>query len=133
MFFAKRLKNLISEHLATVNMLNSLKNWTTALPSYCLITLAKTELENIRLSVFEILEVFVNTLTADDKYFLRSRKNLPQPIELPLSKIQKTFSEFSAAYLKSTSNVEHFEKEGNPHRVCIFEITEWEICFKLNV
>ena len=114
-------------------MLNSLKNWTTALPSYCLITLAKLELENIRLSVSEILGVFVNTLTADDKYFLRNRKNLPQPIELPLSKIQKSFSQFFAAYLKSTLNVEHFEKEDNPYRICIFEIRDWEICFKLNV
>ena len=35
----------------------------------------KSELENVRLSVSEILAVFVNTLSADCKYSLRNRKN----------------------------------------------------------
>ena len=38
--------------------------------------LAKIDLENIRLSVSEILQVFVNTLTANDNYSLRNTKNL---------------------------------------------------------
>ena len=50
MWLVKYLKNLASEHLATVSMLNSLKNGTKALPSYFFITLAKIELENVRLS-----------------------------------------------------------------------------------
>ena len=62
-----------------------------------------------------------------------SRKNLPEPCQLQLSNKQKVSSQFSAAYLKSTLNVKHFEKEDNPYRVCIFEIRDWEICFKLNV
>ena len=72
-------------------MLNSLKTCTTALPSYSFITLAKIELEIIRLTVSEMLGVFVNTLTADDKYSLRNRKNLPQPIQLQLSRKRKFF------------------------------------------
>ena len=68
------LDSVISEHHATVNMLNSLKNCTTALTSHCLIALAKSKLENVALSVFETLRVFVNTLTADEKYYLRNRK-----------------------------------------------------------
>ena len=83
------LKNLVSEHLTTVNMLNSLKTCIAALLSYCFITLTKIELENIRLSVSEILGVFVYTLTADDMYSLCNRKNLRQPIQLKLSKKQK--------------------------------------------
>ena len=72
-------------------MLNSLKTCTTALPSYFFITLAKIELEIIRLTVSEMLGVIVNTLTADDKYSLRNRKNLPQPIQLQLSRKRKFF------------------------------------------
>ena len=39
----------------------------------------------------EILGLFINTLTlntltADDKYFLRNRENLPQRIQIKLSK-----------------------------------------------
>ena len=56
--------------------------------------LAKIDLENIRLSVSEILGVFVNTLTADDNYSLNNRKNLRLPIELQLSKIEKNSSQF---------------------------------------
>ena len=52
------------EHPSTVNMLKSPKNCTTALSSYCFITLAKIELKNVRLSVSEILGVFVPTFAA---------------------------------------------------------------------
>ena len=90
MWLVACLKNLVSEHLTTVNMLNSLKTCTAALLSYCfIITLTKIELENIRLSVSEILVVSVYILTADDMYFLCNRKNLRQPIQLKLSKKQK--------------------------------------------
>ena len=82
MWLVKCLKNLVSEHLVTFNMLNSLKKCTTAPPSYCFITLAKIELANIRLSVSEILRVFFKTLTVNEQYSLRNRKNLPQPIQL---------------------------------------------------
>ena len=47
-------------------MLNSLKKCTKALPSCCFITLAKIKLENVRISVTEILQVFVKTLTDDE-------------------------------------------------------------------
>ena len=72
-------------------------------------TFAKIELQNNRFSVSEILGVFVNTLTADDKYSLCNRKNLPDSIELQLSK-KEFFSLFFAAYWTFTSNFEHLEK-----------------------
>ena len=37
---------------------------------------------------------------------------------------QETFSEFFAAFLKSRLNFKHFEKEDDPQRFCLFEITE---------
>ena len=94
MWLVKYLKSLVPEHLATVNMLNSLKTCTTALSSYCFINFQKIELENIRLSVSWILRVFVNALSADDKYSLRNSKNLLRQIQLQLSEKQKNFLNF---------------------------------------
>ena len=97
----------VSEHLVRVNMLNSLKNCTAALPPYCFITLAKSELENVRLCVSRILRVFVTRLIVDDKYSLRNRKILPQPIHLELSKEEKLcsrlFPEYTEIYIKCSA------------------------------
>ena len=38
------------------------------------------------LVIFEIFELFANTLTPDQKYFLRNGQNLPQPIQMQWSK-----------------------------------------------
>ena len=59
--------------------------------------------------------MFVNTLTADDKYFLLNRDNLTPPIRMQLSQKQETFSEFFLAFSKSTLNFEHFQKKDDPH------------------
>ena len=93
-----------------MNVLNILKNSTTELPSYCFVTLIKIEVENVGLRLSQILRMFVKTLTAHDKYSLRNRKNLCQPIQLQLCKKQKTCAQFFAAYLRFTPNVEHFVK-----------------------
>ena len=37
---------------------------------------------------------------------------------------EKKFSQFFVAFLKSRFNFEHFEKKDEPHRVCIFELTD---------
>ena len=44
------------------------------------------------LVICKILGLFVNTLTADDKYSLLNRDSLTQSIETLLSQKQKTFS-----------------------------------------
>ena len=59
--------------------------------------------------------MFVNTLTADDKYSPLNRDNLNQPIRTQLSQKQQAFSEFFLAFSKSTLNFEHFEKKDDPH------------------
>ena len=74
----------------------------------------------------KILRLFVNTLTADDKYSLVNRDNLMQPIQILLSQKQKTFSEFFCAFLKCTLNFEHFSKKDDPNSGCISEITDSE-------
>ena len=71
----------------------------------------------------KILRLFVNTLTADDKYSLLNRDNLTQSIQTLLSQKQKTFSQIFSSFLKSTLNFEHFQKKDDPHSQCISEIT----------
>ena len=59
--------------------------------------------------------MFVNTLTADDKYSLLNRDNLTQQNRAQLSQKQKAFSEFFLAFSKYTLNFEDFEKRDYPH------------------
>ena len=61
------------------------------------------------------LRLFVNTLTADDKYSLLNRENLTQPIQMQLCNKQKTFPYFFCEFLKSRLNFEHFFKKDDPH------------------
>ena len=63
----------------------------------------------------KILRLFVNTLTADDKHYLLNRDNLAQLNQMQLSKKQKTFAEFSFAFLKYILNLKHLPKNGDPH------------------
>ena len=60
------------------------------------------------------LSVFVNTLTADDKYSPLNRDNLTQPIRTKLSQKQQAFPQFFLAFSKSTLNFEHFQKKEDP-------------------
>ena len=60
--------------------------------------------------------MFVNTLTADDKYSLLNRNNLRTPIPTPLSEKKHTASsQFFLAFPKSTLNFEPFQKKDDPH------------------
>ena len=59
--------------------------------------------------------MFVNTLTADDKYSLLNRDNLTQQNRTQLSQKQKAFSQFFFAFSKGTLNFEDFEKRDDPH------------------
>ena len=58
--------------------------------------------------------MFVNTLTADDKYSPLNRDNLEQPIGTKLSQKQEAFPPFFLAFSKSTLNFEHFQTKDNP-------------------
>ena len=53
-----------------------------------------------------ILALFVNTLTADEKYTLLSGFNLTQPIQIQLPKKQKVVCQIFSGFLKSISNFE---------------------------
>ena len=46
------------------------------------------------LEIFKIVGLFVNTFTADEKYSLLDRDNFTQPVQMQLSKKQKTLAQF---------------------------------------
>ena len=73
---------------------------------------------------WEILRLFVNTLTADDKYSLLNTGNLTQHVHMHVSQKKKFFSQFFCAFLKSTLNFEHFQQKDDPHNLYISEITD---------
>ena len=82
---------------------------------------------------YEILRLFVNALTADDKYSGRNMQNLPPQFQTPLSRKQKTFNRFFIAFLKCAWNLEHFQKEDEYPRLIISEIIDAERRGYLNV
>ena len=59
----------------------------------------------------KILRLFVNTLTADDKYSCRNMQNFLQQLQTLLSEKRRSFSGLFIAFLKCAWNLEHFEKE----------------------
>ena len=74
----------------------------------------------------EILRLFVNALTADDKYSGSNMQNLLQQFQTPLSQKQKTFSRFFIAFLKCAWNLEHFQKKDEYPSLIISEIIDTE-------
>ena len=81
----------------------------------------------------EILTLFVNTLTTDDKYSRRKQLNFRQELEAPLSQKQKTFSRFFLAFLKCALNLEHFQKKDEYHSLVISKVNDSERGGYLNV
>ena len=63
----------------------------------------------------EIFRLFVNTLTADDKYSRRNMQIFWQQLQTTLSQKGKTLCGVFIAFLKCAWNLEHSEKkEGYP-------------------
>ena len=78
------------------------------------------------LVIFEILGLFVNTLTVIGKHSLPHTDSLLRIIQMYLSMKQKVFSQSLAAFGKSKSYFKHFEKEDDPRSSCISDITDCE-------
>ena len=74
----------------------------------------------------KMIALFLNTLTADEKYYLLNRDNLTQPIQMQLPKKLKSFSELFCVVLNSRLNFEHSLKKDHPHTLCIPEIKNCE-------
>ena len=82
---------------------------------------------------YEILRLFVNALTADDKYSGGNMQNFSQQFQTPLSQKPKTFSGFFIAFLKCAWNLEHFRKKDEYPSLIISEIYDAERRGYLNV
>ena len=59
----------------------------------------------------ELLGQFVNTLTANQQYSRYNRENLWQQIPMQISRELRAFYKLLIAFLKSTLNLEYFEKK----------------------
>ena len=75
---------------------------------------------------YEMLRLFVNALTADDKYSGSNMQNFPQQFQTALSHKKKTFSWFFFAFLKCTWNLEHFQKKHEYPSLIISKIIDAE-------
>ena len=68
--------------------------------------------------ICQILGLFVNPLTADDKYPFLNRANLLQHFQIHLSQKRKIFSEyfffFFFAFSQFRFNFEHSQKKDDP-------------------
>ena len=81
----------------------------------------------------EILTLFVNTLTTDDKYSRRNMLNFAKQLEALLSQKQTTSSRFFIAFLKYALNLEHLGKKDDYPSLVISQIGDTERGRYLNV
>ena len=124
----KRLKGLASEDHAVINVLTGSKHcWnqhgTTYYPIFpCIWDILSSKKSALVWS--EILRLFVNTLTADNKYSRCNVHNFAQQLQTPLSQKQKTFCGFFIAFLKCGWNLEHLKKKDKYPSLIISEIMD---------
>ena len=76
--------------------------------------------------ISKILGLFVNTLTADEKYSHFNRENLLQHLEMQLSQKEKIFLDFLFAFSKLRFHFEHFQRKHDPHSSSFFELKDSE-------
>ena len=82
---------------------------------------------------FEILELFVNTLTTDDKYSSRNIQNLTKQLQTTMSQKQKTFYRLFITYVKSRRSSDDFVQKDESSSFSIYEIIDGEKGCYLNV
>ena len=82
---------------------------------------------------FEILELFVNTLTTDDKYSSRNIQNLTQQLQTTMSQKQKTFYRIFITYVKSRTSSDDLLKKDESTSLSFYDIIDAEKSDYLNV
>ena len=81
----------------------------------------------------ELLEQFVNTLTADYQYSRWTRENFLQQVPMKTSRKLKTYFRFLISFLKSMLNFKYSEKKDPSQTLSITEIDNCETGSYLNV
>ena len=104
------------------------KHFHTAIP----LIWGRTSRKTLVLFRAEVLGQFVNTMTAVWNYFRYNLENLKQQVQTQISLKRKSFSEFFIAYMKSTLNLEYFEKKDQSHSLSITEINNCKTSSYLN-
>ena len=66
----------------------------------------------------------VNKFDVDERYPVLNRDDLVLSIQIQLSQKQQTFFQYFAAFFKFSLNFKYFEKNDDPHKCCIFEVTD---------
>ena len=72
-------------------------------------------MEKVFFSDIKMVGLFFDTLTADENHFLLNRDNLTSPIQMLLSRKQKTFSEVCLAFFKSLLIFKNLQKKDDSH------------------
>ena len=81
----------------------------------------------------EVLGQFVNTITAVYNYIRQNLENLRQQVQTQKSLKPKTFSRFFIALMKSTLNLEYFDKKDQSHSLSTTEINNCKTSSYLSV
>ena len=102
-WLCKCLKSRVSENRSTDNMANLSKHCCDLNDSTFTKVIDHCDDSSIGkkclLVLYNILRLFLNTLTADDKHYLLTTDNLMQPIQMQLSQKPKPFSQFFSFFL----------------------------------
>ena len=85
--------------------------------------------ERSPLVICQILDVFRNTLTANDKYLVRDCENFLSPIQMQIALKVKNCSNFFVPFLESISNFKYFEIRDDRHSYFISAI---KVCERLS-
>ena len=75
------------------------------------ITVKVIELQKSLLDTWKFFRPFLHTLIANDKYFVNSKDEWMQTIQMHLSQKQNIFSEFFSAFFESALNFKPFQKK----------------------
>ena len=86
----------------------------------------KLSWKKCRLVRFEILQLFVNTLTTDDKYSSRNIQNLTEHLQTTMSQKQKTFYRIFITYVKSRTSSDDFVRKDESTSLSIYDIIDAE-------
>ena len=90
------------------------------------ITVMVFELQKSLLDTWKFFRLFLNTLTANDKYSLNSKDKWMQTIQMLLSEKQKKFFWSFFCVFRICIKFWTFLKKDDPHSLCISEITDHE-------
>ena len=117
------VKSQVSEDPSTSNMRNWPKHcWNLNHSTFTIFidTCKENQVWKNLWEIWKILGLFVNTLTANDKYSLLNRGNLLQHFQMQWYQKRKSFPDFFFTFSKFRFNFDHSHKKGWPSQLRYF-------------